>query len=393
MWHLLQVSDALDREFLSALSDLTPAIGWRPRMNLFGLLQSSETEEQLTDPPALIRSFPLQKGYSREPIATLARAGSTQVERMLRIELNPADAPLICTTPYWADAAEEWPGPVIYYLTDLMAAYDGADAALVRRLDRRMCAAASLVCPNSHCIEEYLVAEAGCDPAKIDVVPNATRRINLLPEPPRDPLPLPRDLGDLPRPVVGVIGNLAANMDWTFLAETIERTPEFSWAFVGPFSMQIDDKAQRDARANLMNSAGRVRFTGGKPYGELCRYARAFDAAMLPYFRRQPTLSGSSTRFYEHLAACRPMLATCGFNELLRKRPMLSLVTSPLDAAAQLEQLRTRCFDDGHNELRWSASRTNTWHDRASQMIAALVERTTAPTLAWLDGRVHAEAR
>ena len=35
----------------------------------------------------------------------------------------------------------------------------------------------------------------------------------------------------------------------------------------------------------------------------LAAYARAFDVAVLPYRRVEPTYSGSSTRFYEHLAA------------------------------------------------------------------------------------------
>jgi hypothetical protein len=394
MWHMLQVSDDVDREFLSALSELEPALGWRPRMHLFGAFQSRETAEALTDPPASLRSFPQQKGYSRQPIATLVQAGRRQVERMRRITKDAAHTPLICTTPYWADAAREWPGPVVYYLTDLMAEYDGANPSLVRKLDVEMCRAATLVCPNSHRIKDYLIRDARCEPARIEVVPNATRASNLLREMPTGPGPLPADLAGLERPIAGVIGNLAANMDWEFLAETVKRTPGFSWAFVGPVTMKIDDPAQRRARANLLQAGGRIRFTGRKRYGELCHYARAFDAAVLPYEKREPTYSGSSTRFYEHLAACRPMLATCGFHELLSKPPLLNLVYSPEDTAGHLARLQKLAFDDGYTEERWRASRKGTWHCRAVQVVSALRDRTPAMDAAASSGpRMAAGAR
>ena len=73
--------------------------------------------------------------------------------------------------------------------------------------------------------------------------------------------PLPPVLEGLSRPVAGIIGNLAANLDWEF------------------------------------------------------------DVAILPYRFGEPNYSGSATRFYEHLAACRPMLATPNVAELQTKQP------------------------------------------------------------------------
>jgi hypothetical protein len=267
---------------------------------------------------------------------------------------------------------------VVYYLTDLMAAYDGANRDRVRSLDKRMCRAANMVCPNSSRIAGYLQMQAACSPGKIEVLPNATRASNVLGSAPAEPFPLPPDLVGLKRPVAGVIGNLASNMDWTFLEETIERTPGFSWTFVGPIDMAIRDPEQKKARVRLMASGGRIRFTGGKPYGRLSAYARAFDVAVLPYFRREPTFSGSSTRFYEHLAACRPMIATCGFEELLRKSPLLKLVSGAAEAAEAMHQLQSQRFNDGLLELRWRTSRVETWEARASRMIGALKDRLPA---------------
>ena len=190
---------------------------------------------------------------------------------------------------------------------------------------------------------------------------------------------LPADIADLPRPVAGVIGNLSANIDWTLQREIVERTPWLSWVFVGPTEMSVPPGEQREARRRLIHHGERVRFIGYKPYGQLCDYARALDVAVLPYLGTEPTYSGSSTRFYEHLAACRPILASCGFAELLSKEPLLRLFRDSGEAVALLEQLRARGFRDGEEEHRWQQSRMETWEARAAAMRVALESRCTVP--------------
>jgi hypothetical protein len=133
-------------------------------------------------------------------------------------------------------------------------------------------------------------------------------------------------------------------MDWKLLAAAISQTPYLSWVFVGPTSMTIRDRAQREARAWVMAHA---HFCGSKPYGELQAYARCFDVAVLPYRKKGPTYSGSSTRFYEHLAACRPMIGTRGFAELLEKEPLIELVDTADEMSAALDRLRAVDFADG----------------------------------------------
>ena len=372
-WHLLQLSDTLDAEFGSALAEHVPVLAWQPVRRLLPW-GGTEREEVLTDPPLRVRQFPLVRGYSRFPISAVYDFGEVLAARMARQCASPEECPLICTAPFFAPVAERWPGPVVYWLTDLIAAYPSANADQVQRLDTYLCRSAELVCPNSYRLAEYLVEQAGCDPTKIQVIANATRERNLLPAPPRTPAALPADLDGLPRPVAGVVGNLAGNLDWVFLERLIAALPGFSWAFVGPTSTRIDDPAQRAARTSVMEHPA-ARFVGRKPYGDLAAYARSFDVAVLPYLRVEPTYSGSSTRFYEHLAAGQPIVATRGFEELLHKEPLVRLVGSAEEAAMWLRGLRARGFDDGLRELRWRASLGATWQQRARLMQAALADR------------------
>ena len=376
-WHYVQISDALDEEFVAALSRLVPVTAWRPRMRAWALLSQSEAAEiaEPTSAPGVSQwSFPLQKGFARPPISWIARSGERLKTRLLRRTRRGSTAPLVCSTPYHAPLAEVWPGPVVYYLTDLIKAYAGADANHVRALDRRMCTVARLVCPNSARLADYLEQECGCDPGKITILPNATRAINVAARPLYKPAELPADAADLPRPVAGVIGNMGGNLDWALLLKLVEATPEISWLMVGPVQQDVSGSGEQSARETLLQMGGRVRFVGKKPYGDLAAYARSFDVAVLPYRFREPTYSGSSTRFYEHLAATRPILATRGFEELLHKEPLLQLMDTAEQGATMLRELEARGFDDGQTEARWKASRDGTWDRRAGTMYAALAE-------------------
>ena len=378
VWNYLQISDALDREFVSALSKTVPAVGWEPVMSFTAFLDNKakgEYERVNADPQLRIRSFPLQRGYSKAPFSWLAQIGQRVTHRLERQCGNSENTPLICSTPYYAPVAENWRGPVIYYLTDLIAAYGGANEALVHSLDRRMCSVARLVCPNSNRLAEYLQTKAGCRPEKIHVIPNATRESNILPEPLLRPSALPEDAADLPRPIAGVIGNMAGNLNWTLLRDLVERAPEFSWLFVGPTGMEIESEPERVARQAVLDRKGRVRFVGKKPYSSLVDYARGIDVAVLPYMRREPTFSGSSTRCYEHLAACRPMISTRGFEELLHKQPLLQLIDDADEGVEALRELRRCGFEDGHIQERWLASKEGTWEVRAATVQTALAKR------------------
>jgi glycosyltransferase involved in cell wall biosynthesis len=374
-WHVLDIGSIWIKEFASALGGFVPVMGWLPTMSWTGFARNGECEKRSSDPPLIYRTFSLQRGYHRFPVSLLSNWSELQTQRMRRCSENVEKSPLVCTTPFYAPVAEKWPGPVVYYQTDLTFGYAGVDAGQVRAFDRRMCRVATAVCANSRRVAEYMVSEALCDPSKIDIVPNATRESNLLPHVPEQPAEAPNDLKDLGRPLIGVIGNLAANLNWRLLLRAVEQTPQYSWAFIGPTHMEVPETAQREAREKLMKWGGRVRFTGGKTYGQLQEYARAIDVAVLPYRRKEPTFSGSSTRFYEHLSACRPMIATRGFEELLHKEPLLRLVDTAEQLAAELDDLAHLNFSDGLEQARWQASQQGTWQVRAAMVITALKQR------------------
>lgn len=379
-WHILDVGSIWLKEFASALGTMVPTQNWVPEIRNFGHWEDWEKLDETADPAVKMIRFPLQRGYGRFPISRLLPSATLITKHLLRRSQRPEQSNLILTSPFYAPVAERWPGRVVYYLTDLTKEYAGMNASQVVGLDRRMCAVADLVCPNSRRIADYLCREAACDPKKIVVIPNATRASNVLHKPLTKPVEPPADLAEAPRPIVGVIGNLAGNIDWVLLSDAIARSRDITWAFVGPTDMDIPDVTHRKLRQELMQKGGRVRFLGPKPYSQLAQYARSFDVALIPYLKKEPTISGSATRFYEHLAACRPIVASRAHGELLSKEPLLKLVNSGEELAWHLDLLRAHGFSDEYEELRWSASRNETWHSRAAAMLKAAKSRGFSAT-------------
>ena len=365
IWNVLDVGSVWMKEFAAALQAKVAVNAWTANFGLLHTFSKPTQRTALYDPPLQMISFPLQRGYSNRIVQTLAPFQHRLLASLLRETSNPVTSPLVCSSPFYAPVAALWPGPVVYYSTDLTIAYPNLDPRQVLTLDRQLCARATFVCPNSRRIAHYFVRDALCSPQKIHVVPNATRTSNVAATPFDGPSDLPADLRHLSRPIVGVLGDLSANTDWKLLLETIEAGPEFSWVFVGP-THPIADTQQARARFKVQQ---RATFVGMKPYHALQSYARCFDVAVLPYRASEPTYSGSSTRFYEHLAAARPMLGTRGFAELKEKGSLIHLVDTAQELLAGLRTLQRSGFVDGCEKKRWLASREGTWTVRAETML------------------------
>lgn len=379
-WNVLDVGSIWMKEFASALSEREKVNAWVPRFGLTGALTQDVQTEESQNPPLKMRSFPLQRGYARAPLRWLLPYQAKLLRTILAETPDPSRSPLVCSTPFYAPVAERWPGPVVYYVTDLTVAYPSVNPDQVRRLDRRMCRVATAVCPNSLRIADYLQQVAGCEQGKITIVPNATRASNVAQSPQFEPGPLPMDMADLPRPIVGVLGDLSGNLDWKLVLQAVKLTPELNWVFVGPANKSIPDEEQSRSREAVKQLA---RFVGMKPYGELHRYARCFDVAVLPYRKCEPTYSGSSTRFYEHLAAGRPMVGTPAFAELLEKTPLLQLANTAEEMVFLLKQYQANGFHDGQETARWEASQKGTWAVRAEAMVEALERHRPGPPQAF----------
>jgi glycosyltransferase involved in cell wall biosynthesis len=354
-------------EFARALATKISTIGLRPTIDALGLLHRSP--RQVDGDGALdIFSCRLQRGWWRNAILSERR------KLVEFVRARAALAPTTCvifTSPHYAAVADAFREcTTAYYVTDNFRACF-PDRSAIAALEARLALLVDHVFPNSERIRRFFVDEARVGDERVTVIPNGVRSESIPPSPLYSPMEPPGNLRSIRRPWALVMGNLAANTDWPLLRSVIDKTPWLNWTLVGPAEMPCACKDHERIRQELIEKEN-VRCLGWRPPAELKSIARACDVAVLPYMKREPTYSGSSTRSYEHFAACRPMLASEGFAELLEREPLVTICRSAEEMIGALQSLERSGFRDGHEVKRWEFARTSTWDHRASSMLEVL---------------------
>ncbi len=355
-------------EFARALSEQVTTSALRPTIDTVGLLRPS-THRLPGEGELSVFACRLQRGWWRNALLS---------ERRKLIRFVRSQAPLapstcvIFTSPHYASVADGFGEcTTAYYVTDnFRACFPNGDA--IAELERKLANRVDHVFPNSERIRRFFVDEAKVDADRVTVIPNGVRSENIPPAPLDAPEPPPADMPPVSRPWALVMGNLAANTDWPLLSAVIERTSWLNWVLVGPTDMPCASQEHERIRRRLLNGETNVRYLGWQPPGTLMNFARACDVAVLPYMKREPTYSGSSTRSYEHFAACRPILASEGFAELLAREPLVTLCRSAAEMGSALDRLRASDFRDGYESDRWKLAKVSTWDHRAARMLKAL---------------------
>jgi hypothetical protein len=117
-------------EFASALGGFGDAIAYSAVTHSWGLLRRRISEERIKSPPIRLVHYPVQRGYFSPPLRTILRSHHRIARLIRRDTLDARSVPLICCYPQYAPVAKLWPGPVVYYVTDL---FRDADSGAYRR--------------------------------------------------------------------------------------------------------------------------------------------------------------------------------------------------------------------------------------------------------------------
>ena len=109
-------------------------------------------------------------------------------------------------------------------------------------------------------------------------------------------------LADLPRPRLGLIGQIDRRIDQPLLHLMADRHPEWQVVLVGRVREEIDFSALR-ARPN-------VHFVPFQPHAQLPQVLRGLDVCLVPYVLSPLTQSCNPLKAYEYLATGLPVVAT-----------------------------------------------------------------------------------
>lgn len=183
----------------------------------------------------------------------------------------------------------------VYYCVDAFGEFPGYDRVLIEQRERELMARCDVVITTSGPLYEdrrrlhpnvHLVTH-GVDYERLSRA--AT-----------EDLPVPPELADLPRPILGYVGVVAEWVDLDLLAALARGWPEASVVIVGP------SLVPPGPCADLPN----VHWLGERDHERLPEYLRCFDIGLIPFRHVPLTRNANPIKLHEYLAAGVPVVST-----------------------------------------------------------------------------------
>ncbi|MBW3624388.1 MAG: glycosyltransferase family 1 protein [Armatimonadetes bacterium] len=181
----------------------------------------------------------------------------------------------------------------VYDCMDEHAAFKGAPPELLE-VERKLLGEADLVFTGGRsiyeskrpCNERCYRFDSGVD---LDHFARATSDI-----------PLPGDVAHLPRPIIGYFGAIDERIDYPAIRAMAEAHPDWSIVLIGPVT-KVDPKS--------LPKGPNLHWLGGRSYGDLPAYLKAFDVATILFADNEATRSLSPTKTPEYLAGRKPVVS------------------------------------------------------------------------------------
>lgn len=235
----------------------------------------------------------------------VARINAWQLQQRIAAWLDRIDAehPLVWTYhPYMLGTAMALdPTALVYHCVDDLGAMPGIDGSTFQCAERELLARCDQIFVTSPALRDRCAIIA---PTRTDYFGNladidhfATARL---------PGPLPADLAAIPSPRLGYIGVLSDfKIDLKLLEHAARCRPDWHLVLIGD-----EREGQRSAAVARLRARSNVHLLGWKPYAQLPNYLRGIDVALLPQRINDYTRAMFPMKYFEYLAAGRPVVAT-----------------------------------------------------------------------------------
>ncbi|MDR2605335.1 MAG: glycosyltransferase, partial [Desulfovibrio sp.] len=212
-----------------------------------------------------------------------------RMERPLIWTYNPVIADLCASLPH---------SGIVYHCVDDLRAAPHIDPAAIEEGEARLGRAADLCFTTSALLRDRmrtLFTRVAYEPNVCDRDFFATAR---------QPLPVPPELRNIPRPRLLFVGAVSAyKVDFPLLETLARRMPEAHFLLVGPVGEGQPDGAPPPKLPN-------IHLAGAVPYGRLPYFMAHADAALLPVPHNAYTAAMFPMKFFEYLAAGLPLVGT-----------------------------------------------------------------------------------
>lgn len=182
----------------------------------------------------------------------------------------------------------------VYYCIDDYAAHPGVDAGLIGARDEALSRRADIL----------FVAPPALVEAKRSLNPNTEFSphgvdADLFARAADPDTPVAAGAAGLARPIVGYFGSLHEWIDFELIEWLARQRPQWSFLLIG----------HEAADCSALRALANVHLAGARPYSELPNWARAFDAAIIPYRLNRQVANANPLKLREYLAAGKPVVS------------------------------------------------------------------------------------
>ncbi len=204
--------------------------------------------------------------------------------------------------PYMLRVAKELnPKALVYHCVDNVGALPGVDGIAFDKAEHELLACADQIFATSPALRDRCIAVA---PTRTDYFGNVADIDHFAAA--RQAGSIPSDIAAVPRPRLGYIGALSDfKIDFELIEDAVRKRPDWHYVFIGD-----ERPGQINAAIARTKTRPNVHLLGWKPYAQLPSYLRGIDVALLPQLINDYTRAMFPLKYFEYLAAGRPVVAT-----------------------------------------------------------------------------------
>jgi len=183
-------------------------------------------------------------------------------------------------------------------------------------------------------------------------------------------LPVPVDVRDLKRPIIGWFGVVDERVDYDLLRRIAEMRPEWSFVLVGPV-VKVDPAT--------LPQAPNIHWLGGRDYKVLPDYCRAYDVCMMPFALNEATQYINPTKALEYLATAKPVVGTPVADVVRGYSGIVDIAGTPEEFVAAIERALTSPNEEAIRQGVEKA-RDAGWECTVAKMQDLIDEAVTVPS-------------
>ncbi|OJH37094.1 glycosyltransferase [Cystobacter ferrugineus] len=266
---------------------------------------------------------------------TLLRAQVQRAMRQLHFKRPISWSFLPASAPVSGRLGEEF---VVYHCVDEFSAFSDTNGRHIAELEEQLLKRADLVITSAERLREN---KARVNPSTVLVRHGVD--FNHFAKACDASTPIPADIANLPKPILGFFGLVADWVDTEAIAAAAKAHPEGSVVIIGKVAPDVDPSA--------LKALPNVHFLGRKAYSELPGYCRAFDVALMPFRVNELTLNANPLKVREYLAAGLPVVSS-DIPEV-RKVGLCKLAKDEADFVRKIDE----CLAEGAGPSRERAER------------------------------------